>query len=124
MGRITIYSIAWMTVIAIILLVRFLAFSGTSGGERGPLAVTYVVLVFLFLSITDSYERRRLLVRSGRSSRGTFGFLRDWVKPAGVDLALGTLEKHSPAERELVMFNRFSVVLFASMYLLVPLLVF
>ena len=120
--RVTLYAIAWIAFITILLLVRFLAMSGAPGAERSPLAITYIVLVLVFLAISDTHERRLFLVRSGRRTSGTFGFLRAWRKPMGVELALGTLDQHSPAERELAIYNRFSTLLFFSMFPVVPLL--
>jgi hypothetical protein len=122
--RITIYTVVWVTIIATILLVRFLAFSGTPRDKRLPLAITYIVLLMLFLGITSIYERRRLILRSGRRGRGTFGYLRGWIRTTGTEFALDTPNGDSPAERELSLFNRFMTYLFTSMLVVVPLLMF
>jgi len=123
-GRATKYAIGWIAATAVLLTARFTVFVGTSSEQRLPLAVAYVLLIVLFLGIAGTYERRRLIVRSGWRGRGTFGWLRGWVKTSAAELAADTPRVNPRSEHDLTVFNRFATWVVLTIVLVVALLVF
>jgi hypothetical protein len=125
MSRTFLYVIVWVTLASAAVIARFTLLAGTTSETRFPLALTVMLLTFAILAGANIYESRRLAFAAGLRGRGTLGYLRGWVKTANVDLAVDGSQRVPPeAERQFVVFRRVSGYVFASLILIVPILVF
>jgi hypothetical protein len=123
-GRAAKYVIACLAFTGVILGIRFTVFNNVSSERRLPLALAYILLLAFFLGIAGTYERRQLIVRSGWRGRGTFGYLRGWIKTSAAELTADTPLVNPQSERDLIVFNRFAAWAFGSTIIVVPLLLF
>jgi hypothetical protein len=123
MNRIAIYFGVWTMLVAAAVIIRFSVLAGTTRETRFPLAIAVMLLTFVFLAGANMYESRRLGLRGGLRGRGTFGYLRGWVKTAHVELALDDAQVPSEGERQFRLFRIASACAFASLIVVVPVLV-
>jgi hypothetical protein len=124
MNRIAIYFGAWATLVAGAVIIRFTALAGTTSERRFPLAIALMLLTFVVLAGANIYESRRIALLGGLHGQDTFGYLRGWVKTAHVELAVHDSQVPSEAARQFRAFRVVSLYAFASLMVVIPVLVF
>jgi hypothetical protein len=124
MRRILAYFLAWLIVIGAIVVARFTAFSGTPSEERVGLALAAMFWSAVVVMGSHAYESRRLALRCGFRGRGTFGYLRGWLKTAFVELSANDDQVPPAALREWRVLRLGSGYIAASLIAVVPLLLF
>ncbi len=125
MRRTFLYIGVWVAVVSAATITRFTVLAGTERETRFPLAVTVMALAFALLAIGNMYESRQLALAAGLRGRGALGYLRGWLKTTNVDLAVDGLQRvPKEAERQFVAFRIVATYVFASLFVIVPILVF
>ena len=125
MSRTFLYIGVWVAIVSAALIIRFTILAGSDTETRIPLAIGLMVIWFVLLAVGNMYESRKLALAAGLRGQRALGYLRGWVKATSVDLAVDGLQ-HVPkeAERQFLALRIASAYVFASLIVIVPILVF
>jgi hypothetical protein len=124
MRRILGYMTAWGIVIVTAMILRFTVLRGSTSNERFLLTMFVLLSTAVIFMAASLYESRRLAVLCGFRGRGTFGVLRAWIKTAHIEIAADDDQVPKEAHREWRAFRLCSTYAFASMIIVIPVLVF
>jgi len=124
MRRIAAYFVGWFCVIAAAVSWRFTYLRGTDSDHRLPLAIFVMMATAVLFMAATLYESRRLAVIIGFRGRSGIGYLRGWLRTVVIELASNDDQVPPEALREWCTFRSWSGYAFASLIIVVPVLLF
>ncbi len=124
MRRILAYFVAWLLVVGALVIARFTILAGTASDDRVGLAFGAMAWTAAVLMVSHAYESRRLALLCNLRGRGTFGYLRGWVKSASVEVVLDDDQVPPDALREWRLFRLGSGYVFFLLVIVIALLLF